>query len=574
VEQLDDIEQILLKHNIVDQETLGRFLAVQKMTKEPLLKILADNGVIDENTKAMVIAEEWGMESIDLSKIQMDKTLLRYNEPERARSYGFFVFGKNDDVFQVAIADPTNIDALDYIKALFGNHVELYVTSKGAILQAIEKYYEIDNIVKKAEEEFTGVTTSEGETAEETDLADPSRLRALGEEAPVIRLVNNIIAQAISEGASDIHIEPMDDTVRVRYRIDGILHEKQKLPKKIQPGVLTRFKIISGMDIAERRLPQDGRLSLRYEGRPVDFRVSSLPSIYGEKIVLRILDKTNSLKPMEELGFSEYNLKKFEAIITQPYGMILISGPTGSGKTTTLYSILNRLNTPTKNIITVEDPVEYQLKGINQVQVNEKAGLTFANALRSILRQDPNIILIGEIRDKETAQIAIEAALTGHLVLSTIHTNDSSSIPTRLIDMGVEPFLVASSLIGATAQRLVRKVCQNCKRPVEPSEEVIRHLGFHLEEGVTFYRGEGCDDCDNTGYKGRVAISEILPITPEVQRLILSGASSKDIRTQAQSQGMKTLLDDAMSKAAEGVTTLEEVIRVVSTIESGVEDET
>jgi type IV pilus assembly protein PilB len=389
----------------------------------------------------------------------------------------------------------------------------------------------------------------------------------LGEDAPVVRLVNSIISQAIVEGASDIHIEPMEDSVRVRYRIDGILHEKQRLSKKIQPGIIARFKIISNMDIAERRIPQDGRISLKFEGRPVDFRVSSLPSIFGEKIVLRILDKTSSIKPLEQLGFSHENLEKFKHIIGQPYGMILISGPTGSGKTTTLYSILNTLNTPTKNIITVEDPVEYQLKGINQVQVNDKAGLTFANALRAILRQDPNIILIGEIRDRETAQIAIEAALTGHLVLSTIHTNDSASIPTRLIDMGIEPFLVASSLIGATAQRLVRKICPKCKEPQTPSKEVLEHLGFRVDEGVTFYKGAGCDNCNHTGYKGRVAISEILPITPEIQRLILKQASSKEILTEAKRLGMKTLLDDALMKAAEGVTTLEEVIRVVSTLE-------
>ncbi|MBP8613048.1 MAG: type II/IV secretion system protein, partial [Candidatus Atribacteria bacterium] len=446
---------------------------------------------------------------------------------------------------------------------VYGDNIKIFVTYKSSIYQTIEKYYEIENVVKKAEEEFNDV-----QVVQESEENDLSKLRELGEEAPVIRLVNSIISQAISEGASDIHVEPMEDNVRVRYRVDGILQEKQRLPKRIQAGIIARLKIISNMDIAERRIPQDGRLSLKYEGRPVDFRVSSLPSIFGEKIVLRILDKTSSLRPLEALGFSQYNLNKFESIITQPYGMILISGPTGSGKTTTLYSILNRLNTPTKNIITVEDPVEYQLKGINQVQVNEKAGLTFANALRSILRQDPNIILIGEIRDKETAQIAIEAALTGHLVLSTIHTNDSSSIPTRLIDMGVEPFLVASSLIGATAQRLVRKVCQNCKHPVEPSEEVLAHLGFPLEEGVTFYRGDGCEACGYTGYKGRIAISEILPISPEIQHLILRSASSKEIMAEGKRQGMKTLLDDAMNKAAEGITTLEEVIRVVSTLEA------
>ncbi|MFU2158564.1 GspE/PulE family protein [Caldisericum sp. AR60] len=558
----EKIGEILIKKGIINRETLEKYLSVQNVTKEPLLKILMDNGVIDEVQQAQLLAEQWGFDFVDLTKYPVEKEVLKYTDPEKAKSFGFFVFKKEGPVYHVAISDPTNIDTVDYVRAVYGTNVKFYVTPKSAIIQTIEKYYELENVVKKAEEEFTDVEVVE--TVEENDL---SRLRMLGEDAPVVRLVNSIISQAIVEGASDIHVEPMEDSVRVRYRIDGILHEKQRLPKKIQAGVIARFKIISNMDIAERRIPQDGRISLKFEGRPVDFRVSSLPSIFGEKIVLRILDKTSAIKPLEQLGFSEENLKKFEKIITQPYGMILISGPTGSGKTTTLYSILNRLNTPTKNIITVEDPVEYQLKGINQVQVNEKAGLTFANALRSILRQDPNIILIGEIRDKETAQIAIEAALTGHLVLSTIHTNDSASIPTRLIDMGIEPFLVASSLIGATAQRLVRKICPKCKESFIPSKDVLEHLGFEVHEGVNFYKGTGCDFCNNTGYKGRISISEILPITPEIQRLILKRASSKEILAEAKRLGMKTLLDDALMKAAEGITTLEEVMRVVSTLE-------
>uniref|UniRef100_A0A7C4XSU4 Type II/IV secretion system protein n=1 Tax=Caldisericum exile TaxID=693075 RepID=A0A7C4XSU4_9BACT len=558
----EKVGEILLKKGIIARDTLEKFLSMQKITKEPLLKILMDNGIITEEEQAQILAEQWGLEYVDLVKYPIEKEILRFTDPEKAKFYGYFVFKKGEDGFHVAIADPTNIEAIDYVRVVYGMGVKFYVAPKSAIIQIIEKYYELENVVKKAEEEFDEVKVVE--TVEETDL---SKLRMLGEDAPVVRLVNSIISEAIAESASDIHVEPTEDSVRIRYRIDGILQEKQRLPKRIQPGIIARLKIISNMDIAERRIPQDGRISLKFEGRPVDFRVSSLPSIFGEKIVLRILDKTSSIRPMEQLGFSEYNLKRFENIITQPYGMILISGPTGSGKTTTLYSILNRLNTPSKNIITVEDPVEYQLKGINQVQVNEKAGLTFANALRSILRQDPNIILIGEIRDRETAQIAIEAALTGHLVLSTIHTNDSASIPTRLIDMGIEPFLVASSLIGATAQRLVRKICPKCKVEYKPSKDVLEHLGFEVEEGVTFYKGEGCDFCNHTGYKGRIAISEILPITPEIQKLILKRASSKEILAEGKRLGMKTLLEDALLKAAEGITTLEEVIRVVSTLE-------
>jgi type IV pilus assembly protein PilB len=555
--------EIAVKKGFVKKEIVDKALSIQKVTKEPLLKILLDMGAITDVQFAQILAEQWGYEYVDLINYAVDKEILRNVDPDKARYYGFFLMKKEGDRFSIAIADPTNIETLDYIRLALGNNLRIFVATKPAIKQSIEKYYEMETALKMAEEEATGSPELVA-IKEDVDLA---KLREMGEEAPVIRIVNNFISQAIVEDASDIHVEPMENSLRIRYRVDGILHEKQSLPKSIQPGVVTRLKIISNMDIAERRVPQDGRLSLKFEGRPIDFRVSSIPSIFGEKVVLRILDRTASIKPLDQLGFSEYNLKRFENVISQPYGMILISGPTGSGKTTTLYSCLDRLNSPTKNIITVEDPVEYQLKGINQMQVNEKAGLTFATALRSILRQDPNIILIGEIRDAETARIAIESALTGHLVFSTIHTNDSSSIATRLIDMGIEPFLVASSLIGATAQRLIRKVCNYCKVPYNPSRDVLENLGFQIDESVTFYKGEGCNRCSNTGYKGRMAISEILPISPEIQKMILKRASSKEISAQAKREGMKTLLDDAMTKAAEGLTTLEEVVRVVSTLE-------
>jgi type IV pilus assembly protein PilB len=555
--------EIAVKKGFVKKDLVDKALSIQKVTKEPLLKILLDMGAIVDVQFAQILGEQWGYEYADLINYPVDKEVLRQVDPDKARYYGFFLMKKDQGKFHVAIADPTNIETLDYLRLALGNNLIIYVATRLAIKQSIEKYYEMETALKKAEEEATGGP----EIVEVRDDVDLARLREMGEEAPVIRIVNNFVSQAIVEDASDIHVEPMENSLRIRYRVDGILHEKQILPKTIQPGIVTRLKIISNMDIAERRVPQDGRLTLKFEGRPIDFRVSSIPSIFGEKVVLRILDRTVSIKPLDQLGFSEYNLKRFENIISQPYGMILISGPTGSGKTTTLYSCLDRLNSPTKNIITVEDPVEYQLKGINQMQVNEKAGLTFANALRSILRQDPNIILIGEIRDAETARIAIESALTGHLVFSTIHTNDSSSIATRLIDMGIEPFLVASSLIGATAQRLIRKVCDNCKTAYNPSRDVLENLGFQIDESVTFYKGEGCDKCTHTGYRGRKAISEILPITPDIQKLVLNRASSKEISAQAKKEGMKTLLDDAMTKAAEGLTTLEEVVRVVSTLE-------
>lgn len=555
--------EIAVKKKFATKEQIDKALSIQKVTNEPVLKILVDTGVISDVQYAQVLAEQWNYGFVDLINYPVDKEVLPLIDPDRARYYGFFPLKKEDGKFHIAIADPTNIEALDYLRLSLGNNIIIYVATRAAITQSIEKYYEMETVLKRAEEEANLMEDSI-EVKQDVDLA---RLREMGEEAPVIRIVNNVISQAIVEDASDIHVEPMENSVRVRYRIDGILYEKQSLPKRIQPGVITRLKIISNMDIAERRIPQDGRISLKFEGRPIDFRVSSIPSIFGEKVVLRILDRSASVKSLEQLGFSEYNLKRFNNLISQPYGMILISGPTGSGKTTTLYSCLDKLNSPTKNIITVEDPVEYQLKGINQMQVNEKAGLTFANALRSILRQDPNIILIGEIRDEETARIAIEAALTGHLVFSTIHTNDASSIATRLIDMGIEPFLVASSLIGASAQRLIRKICDYCKEPSNPSLEVIEHLGFKVDETVTFYKGKGCDKCSHSGYKGRMAISEVLPISPEVQKLILRRVSSKEIASEAKKEGLKSLLDDAMIKAAEGLTTLEEVIRVVSTLE-------
>ena len=560
------VGKIALEKRFVTEKDLEKALGIQKITKEPLLKILSDIGILNDEQVAQILAAQWGLQYVNLLTYSVDKEVLHMLDPDRARYYGVFLLKKEGGKYHVAISDPTNIEAMDYLRLTLSDNIVFYVATRASIEQAIEKYYEMESALKQAEEEVGEVP----EVVKEREELDITKLKQLGEEAPVIRLVNNVITQAIVEGASDIHVEPLENSLRVRYRIDGILYEKQSFPKAIQPGIISRLKIMSNIDIAEKRVPQDGRISLKFEGRRIDFRVSSLPTVYGEKVVLRILDKTKALMPLEKLGFSSENLKKFEDIIAQPYGMVLISGPTGSGKTTTLYSALQRLNTPGRNIITVEDPVEYQLKGINQVQVNEKAGLLFSTALRSILRQDPDIILIGEIRDAETAKIAIEAALTGHLVFSTIHTNDSASIPTRLIDMGVEPFLVASSLIGATAQRLVRKICPYCKKEYNPPKDVLENLGFTISvdvNDITFYKGEGCDKCNHTGYKGRVAVNEILPITPAIQKLIMKNASSREIAEQSKKEGMRTLLDDALTKAAEGITTIEEVLRVVSTIE-------
>jgi len=560
------VGSILLARGYINEQALDGALTVQHSTNEPLLKILIDQGFINDDIKAQVLAEQWHMPFIDVMAEQIASDVLALVDQERAKRYGFIAFKREEGVISIALSDPTNIELMDYLLATYGRETKFFVAPKNAIYSAIEKYYLVGNSIKEASSEAKAEIIAK--SGEEVSI---EQLREMGQDAPVIRLVNTLITQAIVERASDIHVEPQKDHLRVRYRIDGILQEKQELPRNIQAGVLSRIKIMSNMDIAERRKPQDGRISLRIENKAIDFRVSSLPTIYGEKIVLRILDKSSAMVPLENLGFLNDTLTLFNNVISQPYGMVIISGPTGAGKTTTLYSALNRLNTPGKNIVTVEDPVEYQMDGINQVQVNVKADMTFANGLRSILRQDPNIVLIGEIRDGETAQIAIEAALTGHLVLSTLHTNDAPSVATRLIDMGIEPFLIASSLIGATAQRLARKICPECKQPYVPPASALEGLGLGTRdklEDVTFYKGVGCPKCRGSGYRGRTGIHEMMKLDDELRLLILHKASARDISQAARSHGMRTLLEDALVKAREGIITLEEVLRVVSTVES------
>jgi len=560
------VGSILLARGYINEQALEGALTFQQHTNEPLLKILIDQGFINDDIKAQVLAEQWHMPFIDVMAEQIEADVLALVDQERAKRYGFIAFKREEGVISIALSDPTNIELMDYLLATYGRETKFFVAPKNAIFSAIEKYYLVGNSIKEASSEAKAEIIAK--SGEEVSI---EQLREMGQDAPVIRLVNTLITQAIVERASDIHVEPQKDHLRVRYRIDGILQEKQELPRNIQAGVLSRIKIMSNMDIAERRKPQDGRISLRIENKAIDFRVSSLPTIYGEKIVLRILDKSSAMVPLENLGFLNDTLTLFNNVISQPYGMVIISGPTGAGKTTTLYSALNRLNTPGKNIVTVEDPVEYQMDGINQVQVNVKADMTFANGLRSILRQDPNIVLIGEIRDGETAQIAIEAALTGHLVLSTLHTNDAPSVATRLIDMGIEPFLIASSLIGATAQRLARKICPECKQPYVPPASALEGLGLGTRdklEDVTFYKGVGCPKCRGSGYRGRTGIHEMMKLDDELRLLILHKASARDISQAARSHGMRTLLEDALVKAREGIITLEEVLRVVSTVES------
>jgi len=557
----------LITDGIVTEEQLKIALEEQKKSGLTLLETLKKLKFINEETFANLLARQWGFPYIDLSTVEIDKDIVHLISEEIARRYQAIPFGKTrDDKIMVAIVDPTDIVAIDYLRNLIPNS-KLYVSSYEAIFRNIEKYYSMETTVKEAVKEMTGGVSIEVEKEEIKDIElSIDEAKSLAETAPIIRLMNQIMTEAITSNASDIHMEPQKRYLRIRYRIDGVLRDTMNLPKNIQPGIISRVKIMANLDIAERRRPQDGRINLKFRGREIDLRVSVLPGIFGEKVVLRILDKEKSLIPLEQLGFSKESLEIFKTLISQPYGMILITGPTGSGKSTTLYAILRILNSPEVNILTVEDPVEYQLDGITQVQVNPKINLTFANALRSFLRQDPDIILVGEIRDKETAQIAMEAALTGHLVFSTLHTNDSFSAPTRLIDMGIEPYLIASSVIGVTAQRLVRKICTDCKEEYKPSEFLLKQVGIENYDGV-FYKGKGCIACNNSGYKGRIAAQEILKIDDKIREMILNRNPSTDIKEYAIKNGNISLLQDAIDKAKKGITTIDEVIRVISTVE-------
>jgi type IV pilus assembly protein PilB len=456
------------------------------------------------------------------------------------------------------MADPSNVVAIDDIRTITGADVRTVVATRGAILEAIEHHHRMEGDV----EDVSALAASEMEA--EDDL---SRVREVTEDAPIVKLVNLLISQAVQDRASDIHVEPAEHDVRVRYRIDGVLHEVMRSPKNIQAGLISRLKIMADLNIAERRVPQDGRMSGVISGKAVDLRVATLPTVYGEKVVMRILDKSTALLTLTDLGFLPDALERYESAYRKPYGTILVTGPTGSGKSTTLYATLNAVNDPSKNVITVEDPVEYRLAGINQIQVNVKAGLTFAAALRTILRSDPDVVLVGEVRDRETANIAIEAALTGHLVLTTLHTNDAASTPTRLIEMGVEPFLAGSALDCVVAQRLARRLCPKCREAYVPEAGELRAVGWDLEELdelPQLFRPVGCGACGRTGFHGRFAIQEVMLVTEEVERLIVDRAHTEDIKKVALAQGMKTLRQAGIAQAFAGATSIEEILRVVA----------
>jgi type IV pilus assembly protein PilB len=554
--------KLLVSGRLITDEQLQKALTIQKKEGGRLGSILVKQGAIDEERLLKFLSQQYGIPSVDLSKIPPDPVVTKLVPGDVVQKYTVLPVKRTGAVLSLAMVDPTDVFAIDDIKFMTGYEIEPLVASEGAILAAIMKAYdtsgrELQTVLKSLE-----VSEEVDVIAEKDEPSDAGALAAEVEEAPVVKLANLILVEAIKKGVSDIHIEAYEKAFRVRYRMDGSLYEVMSPPMKLRAALTSRIKIMAGLDIAERRLPQDGRIKIRFSTKEVDLRVSTLPCLFGEKIVMRILDKGNLTLDLTKLGFETKALDDFMKAITSPYGMVLVTGPTGSGKTTTLYSALNQINTTDVNIMTAEDPVEYNLFGINQVQMKDDIGLNFAAALRSFLRQDPDIVMVGEIRDYETAEIAVKAALTGHLVLSTLHTNDAPSTINRLLNMGIEPFLVSSSVILILAQRLVRRICKDCKEPAKESPQTLIEAGFAPDEaaGITCYHGKGCSTCADTGYKGRVALYEVMPIGDEIRELILQGASADEIKKRAISLQMKTLRMSGLAKVKEGFTTVEEVV--------------
>jgi type IV pilus assembly protein PilB len=568
------IGELLVKENVITADQLEIALTRQRQQGGRLGSILINLGFVEDDDITTVLSKKYGVPSINLSYFEIDPAVIKLIPIEVAQKYLVVPLSRVGSTLTVATADPTNVFAMDDIKFMTGFNVEPVVASEASITEALEKYYGTAHAIelKKVYEEIAQ-TDKEGfeldleaatDGEEEVSIDE---LQKSSEEAPIIKLVNLILSDSLKKGASDVHVEPYEKDFRVRFRIDGILYNMMNPPLRLRDAIISRIKIMAKLDISEKRLPQDGRLKIRTtvagKKKELDYRVSSLPTLFGEKIVLRILDRDILPLDMSKLGFEEVSLKKIEAGILRPYGMILVTGPTGSGKTSTLYAALNRLNTPETNIITAEDPVEYNFRGINQVQIKEQIGLTFAAALRSFLRQDPNIILVGEIRDFETTEIAIKAALTGHLVFSSVHTNDAPSTISRLLNMGIEPFLVATSVNLICAQRLIRKTCADCKTEVKTPLQALINAGFSAEEAKTIrtYKGEGCKTCNGTGYKSRIGIYEVMDITENIQELILVGASAREIKRKAIEEGMLSLRQSGLAKIKAGITTLDEVLR-------------
>jgi type IV pilus assembly protein PilB len=554
--------ELLVRENLISLQQLQKAQNEQRRGGGRLGYQLTKLGYIDENELTAFLSRQYGVPPINLTEFEIDREVIKLIPKEVAEKHMCLPVNRAGSSLIVAMSDPSNIFAIDDIKFLTGYNVEVMVASEQAIKQAIEAYYE--GPAESYEDVLGDFDISEIEFGAEEEDINVVELEKSSEDAPVVRLVNLVLIDAIKKGASDIHIETYEKEMRVRYRIDGVLYEVMKPPMKLKNAVVSRLKIMASLDIAERRLPQDGRIKMKIgKGREMDFRVNALPVLFGEKVVLRLLDKSNLELDMTRLGFDVKPLGDFKEAIHRPYGMVLVTGPTGSGKTTTLYSALAELNDSETNISTAEDPVEYNLKGINQVQINEDVGLSFAAALRAFLRQDPDIIMVGEVRDFETAEIAVKAALTGHLVLSTLHTNDAPSTVSRLLNMGVEPFLVAASVNLILAQRLARRVCAECKQEIEPSPQALIDLGMRpeLAQSVKLYKGAGCRNCADTGYKGRVALYEVMPFGDTLREFVLNGASAAELKAEAIRQGMQTLRQAGLGKLADGMTTVDEVVR-------------
>jgi len=570
--------ETLLREQLISPQQLKDALDYQRTNGGRLGSTLVKLGFLSDEEITAVLSRQYGVPSVNLSLFEIDDSAVKLIPQEVAQKYMVLPLSRVGATLTLAMVDPTNVFAIDDIKFMTGFGVEPVVVSEAAMQEAMEKYYGsaksldifkdiLDDVTKDSGKSLFDEDGGDLEVIEEEEEIDFDNMEKIGNEAPVVKLVNVVLVDAIRRGASDIHIEPYEKEFRVRFRIDGILYDIMRPPMKMRDAITSRVKIMSKLDIAEKRLPQDGRIKLKAKldgrSRELDYRVSCLPVLWGEKIVLRLLDKEKLMLDMTKLGFEVESLDRFKRQISKPYGMVLVTGPTGSGKTNTLYSALSSLNTPETNIMTAEDPVEFNLPGINQVQMKEQIGLNFAAALRSFLRQDPNTILVGEIRDFETAEIAVKAALTGHLVLSTLHTNDAPSTVSRLMNMGIEPFLVATSVNLIQAQRLIRRICKDCKEEVSTPPQALIDIGISPEEAseIKVYRGVGCGTCNGTGYKGRVGLYEVMEVTDEIRELILVGASSLELRKKAIEDGMITLRGSGVCKIKQGITTIEEVVR-------------
>jgi general secretion pathway protein E len=550
---------LLLKSNKINEEDLKKVLVTQEETGKKLGKLLVDLGFSSEQEVAKLLGKQMEVPYVDLDTIKIEPLTDINFSLKYMKQYLFFPFKLEENLVHVAFADPLDLQTIDDIQLATGQQVKVYIACESDIQSSIEQYY--GSGATSMERIIEDISGEEGKFLSDISDEDIDQLRDMALEAPVIKLVNLIIARSIEAGASDIHIEAFESDLAVRYRVDGILHEAESPPKRLQPAIISRIKIMAEMNIAERRLPQDGRIRLRVAGKNIDLRVSTIPTMHGESIVMRILDRGSIRLNLEDLGFPSATQHTFEKLIHKPHGIILVTGPTGSGKTTTLYAALDKINSPDKKIITVEDPIEYQLAGINQIQVKPKIGLTFASGLRSIVRQDPDIMMVGEIRDIETAEIAIQSALTGHLVFSTLHTNDAPSAITRLIDMGAERYLISSCLEGVLAQRLVRVICNECKTAIKPEKKVAQMI-FKNNQPEEIYRGAGCSACKDTGYRGRLGIYELFIITEEIRSLIVQKIGSHVLRQKAIEDNMTTLREDGWNKVRQGITTVEEVLRV------------